>query len=202
MSGGLCHCIWGIMVEVEHKELKRIYDPIICSMCRDNFKYFGFSPGDSINLRYISDKNQARRANYCPQDNVMEINIDSVHAFYSERKPWRVEFMILHELYHKYQCQVLVGYRQKMTIGVSAEVAESWLKNYRNYIPSLNENGKGNPEYYKQPWEFDANVYAYAVMQYKYGDVSYLKDCVPGCYGKDFYEKADEWCQRFREMGI
>lgn len=189
-------------MEVEHKELKRIYDPIICSMCRDNFKYFGFSPGDSIDLRYTSDKNQARCANYSPQDNVMEINMESVHALYSKKMLFGVEFMILHELYHKFQRRVLDGYQQKRTIGVSAEVAESWLKNYSNYIPPLNENGKENPGYYTQPWEFDANVYAYAVMQYKYGDVSYLKACVPRCYEQDFYEKADEWCQRFREMGI
>lgn len=72
-------------MDAEYEKRRIIYDPVICSMCRDNFKYSGFSRGNSINLRYITDKNQAECANYRPQDNIMEINMDSVYALYSKK---------------------------------------------------------------------------------------------------------------------
>ena len=41
-------------------------------------------------------------------------------------------------------------------------------------MSAINKEGNKNPEYYKQDLEFD--VFAFAVIKYKYGDIHTLKN--------------------------
>ena len=190
-----------IKMDAELEKLITHYAPLVNNIIEGNLKFFDYDI--ELVCEYVNfTEEKERTASYFYEEDIIILNLASIHTIFALNQSKLFEYILLHEFRHKFQTQEMDAYQRKRQIRVTAEIAESWLKNCRNYIQPLNENGKENPEYFKQSLEFDANVYAYVVMQYKYGDVSCLKDCVPGCYGKDFYEKADEWCQRFREMGI
>lgn len=69
-------------------------------------------------------------------------------------------------------------------------------------VPKLvaNTDGSENPKYFNQDMEFDAYAFAYAVMKYKYGEISYLYK--PTAYGNEFDETVEDWCKAFKSEGL
>lgn len=182
--------------EMNDDELVKKYTPDIDKIVVDSLKFFRLEKAPKWKFDFTD--NPGCVAHYSPNEDGIHVNIYSVHLANEKNEPLSIEFYWLHELRHRFQWLVVCASKKGIYVGAYAEEAKVWEREWANY----KKPEESLVEYSKQSLEFDANVYAYAVMQYKYGDVPYLKDCVPGCYGKDFYEKADEWCQRFREMGI
>ena len=189
-------------MDAELEKLKTHYAPFVYNIIEGNRKFFNSNLFDfMVRFDFFCDERIANFAKYDSKKDVVGVNLFSADYAYSINKPLYIEFYLLHELRHRFQWFIVCAGDMGGDVGVYAEEAKVWKKEWTGYKKPVSHN-ESLEAYSKQSMEFDANVYAYAVMQYKYGDIPYLKDCIPKCYGKNFYEKADEWCQRFREMGI
>ena len=189
-----------IALEMSDEELVKKYTPDIKKIMYDSQRFFRF--GQGVRWKFDFTENPGYVASYNRNEDGIHVNIRSVHLANERKEPLSIEFYLLHELRHRFQWLVVRTSDRGGEVGAYSEEAKVWKKEWADYKKPVSRDEKSLAEYFKQSLEVDAYIYAYAVMQYKYGDVSYLKACVPTCYGKDFYEKADEWCQRFREMGI
>ncbi len=189
-----------IALEMSDEELVKKYTPVIEKIMADSLRFFRF--GQGVRWKFDFLENLAYRAHYNYNEDGVHVNIYSVHFANERNEPLSIEFWLLHELRHRFQRFIVRAGDRGGDVGADIEEAKIWKNEWADYKKPVSRDEKSLAEYSKQSVEFDANVYAYAVMQYKYGDIPYLKDCIPKCYGKGFYKKADEWCQWFREMGI
>ena len=87
-------------------------------------------------------------------------------------------------------------YKAGRDTSINPEIIKKWIDENENYIGVLNDDGSENPKYFKQDMEFDAYAFSYAVMKYKYGEISYLYK--PNAYGEEFDKTVEDWCKTFR----
>ena len=73
---------------------------------------------------------------------------------------------------------------------------KKWAEEEANYVTALNNQDHENAAYFQQDIEFDAYVFAYAVLKYKYQN---LPDYIfrPKAYGQEFDDLVDKWCKTF-----
>ena len=77
------------------------------------------------------------------------------------------------------------------------EFVKKWKYEGDHYIASCDNDGNENQAYFLQDSEMDAYAYSYAIMKYKYNDVSKLY--VPPIYDEKFYEIVDMWIKTFKD---
>lgn len=65
---------------------------------------------------------------------------------------------------------------------------KKWIKEGKNYIKSIDKNGKLNIDYFKQNSELDAYAFSYAVMKYKYNSRYDSELYVPPIYKEEMKE--------------
>ncbi len=107
------------------------------------------------------------------------VNIYAIEKAINDNKLKWIEYFIIHETFHIFQ---------KISIAKNDHnpVVAAWKHNFDNYIkPTDNKN-----DYYLQPVEFDAFVYAYAVILYKYKNAEYVKY-------PEFYYIYDDYYREF-----
>lgn len=186
------------MINEEFKKTLEEYDsilsPIVSKMINDNYKYCEIDEKIKWGFGYYNDLSIMGS---CSRDkNEIHLNIFSVKKAYIENSLLDVEYFIVHEIRHIFQHIKIKEYKAGIESGVDSSLIEKWIYENDHYVRALDENGNENPEYFKQDSEFDAYAFSYALMKYKYNDVSKLY--VPKYYGKEFYDVVDYWLNIFK----
>ena len=182
------------------EEFKRVYDeynpifaPMINKMIQDSYKYFqiletikwGFGYDDDLAIMGTCDRNT----------NIIRLNIFSVKKAYEDNNLMDVEYFIIHEARHIFQHNKIMEFKAGITGQVDTDLIKRWIFESEHYIKALDKDGNENIDYFKQDSEFDAYAFSYALMKFKYKNVSQL--FVPKCYGKEFYDIVDYWIDIF-----
>lgn len=175
-------------------EYNSILSPIVSKMINDNYKYYQINEKIFWSFEYDSDLSIMGT---CSRDkNEIHLNIFSVKKAFYEGLLIDVEYFIVHEIRHIFQHIEIRKYKAGIESAVDTNLIKKWIYENEHYEKALDENGNENPEYFKQDSEFDAYAFSYALMKYKYKNVSKLY--VPNYYGKEFYETVDYWIDIFK----
>ena len=143
------------------------YRPIIQSIIDSNVKFYGFE--NKIEWEFFENENIAF-VGIAKADLKLYININSVIYAYKIGEPLQIEYFILHEIRHIYQRRFVLMYQQDKIHCQNPELAQRYDYEFCNYIkPDKLE------QYYSQQIEFEAFLFSYSVMLYKYGVISYIK---------------------------
>lgn len=182
------------------EEYKRVYDeynpifaPIINKMIHDNYKYFQIS--ETIKWGFGYDEDLSIMGTCDRNTNIIRLNIFSVKKAYLEKSLIDVEYFITHEIRHIFQHIKIREYKAGIKGEVDTNLIEKWIFENEHYIKALDKDGNENIAYFKQDSEFDAYAFSYALMKFKYKNISQLY--VPKCYGKEFYDTVDYWIKIF-----
>lgn len=182
------------------EEFKRVYDkynpifaPIITKMIQDNYKYFQIS--ETIKWGFGYDNDLAIMGTCDRNNNEIHLNIFSVKKAYEDNNLMDVEYFIIHEARHIFQHIKIREYKAGIIGQVDTDLIKKWIFETEHYIKALDRDGNENIDYFKQDSEFDAYAFSYALMKFKYTNVSQL--FVPKCYGKEFYDTVDYWIDIF-----
>ena len=173
------------------EELKKKYTPIIQDIIDKNKKFYGFT--NTVDWEFFYNEDVAIFGS-SKKDLKLYININSVDFSYKLNEQLHIEYFILHEIRHIYQrrCVLLLDYESEKCPNI--EQAIMWKENFNNYKDMTNKE-----EYYFQSVEFDAFIFAYSVMIYKYGIVSYI--IYPKIYDTkniSINQYIDRWVGLFR----
>lgn len=180
------------------KELGIRYAPLITSIINDNVRFFRFR--ETIKWQFGFDEHIAIFACCDRKTKILTINIAAVDYALRINEPLHIEYFLLHEIRHIYQYIEIDDYKNNISACNNPELAQKWADEAEQYTPAIDNEGDENPEYYKQDLEFDAFVFAFAVMKYKYGEISYIKK--PTKYGEEFDNNVDSWCQTFQSENL
>ena len=175
------------------EQLRIRYAPIITSIINSNVKFFRFQ--ETIKWQFNFDERVAIFACCDRNTNILTINIGAVDFAFRINEPLQIEYFLLHEIRHIYQHMEIADYKNNLSACNNPELAKKWADEEEKYVAAVNQEGKENAEYYKQDLEFDAFAFAYAVMNYKYGEVPYIS--IPKAYGKEFLQVVEDWRTTF-----
>ena len=182
------------MEKEELELLSKAYAPIIDRIIKDNVRFYRFER--TIYWRFTYDERDSIMATTNRNNNVISINLKSVMRAYAEKDLKTIEYFLLHEIRHVFQHLIIADYKNEEEISISKEIVEKWIGEQKNYVQSLDENGKENKEYFLQDSEMDAYAFSYAVMKYKYKNVNLY---IPPVYGNEFWSIVDEFISVFTE---
>lgn len=180
------------------QELQRCYAPVVTNIIASNMKFYRF--GKTINWQFFYDERVAIFGMYDNKKDVLSINIYSVAFSFERNEPLHIEYFLLHEIRHAFQFTEMSDYKAGRDICIDLEIIKKWIDEHENYVGVLIEDGSENPKYFNQDMEFDAYAFAYAVMKYKYGEISYLYK--PTAYDEEFDKTVEDWCKAFKSEGL
>ena len=110
------------------------------------------------------------------------INIVAVHKAIETNNEMYIEYFIIHEMRHIYQHYCIDLYNYNISKCPNINHAKKWKENYSCYIKYDNQE-----DYYNQVVEFDAYVFAMAVIQYLYGEKNYVQIPKPYIDNENYY---------------
>lgn len=154
------------------KSYQQEYGNMIDYMIKEDAKYFRFC--ETIYWCFDYDEKPAIVATCDMKSNVIKINANAFLIALKRDELKTIEYFILHEVRHVFQHLIIKDYLNNVEIPISKEIVLRWIEENKNYQKSCDENGNLNEKYFMQDSEMDAYAFSYAVMKYKYGDVSYL----------------------------
>lgn len=180
---------------MNYKSLENKYTPIIQKIIDDNKKFYGFE--SAINWQFFVDQD-VRLIATANSKLELRINIISVDYAYQKNEPFMIEFFILHEIRHLYQryCAYLL---EKDNCPPNIQLATIYKSEFANYCNIY----KNREVYYTQQVEFEAFIFSYAVMRYKYGDIKYIK--YPEFYDEqniDVKKHIEYWFKIFKAQNL
>lgn len=143
------------------------YRSTIQNIIDSNKKFYGFE--NKVEWEFFEDNNKAIFA-YVGEGLKLYVNIKSVNFSYEINEPFQIEYFILHEVRHIYQKRLILLYKTDPMNCPAPQVAQRYDFEFCNYIKPDNLE-----QYYSQQIEFDAYVFSYSVMLYKYGVINYIK---------------------------
>ena len=174
--------------------LKRKYQPIIQKIVDDNKKFYGFS--NHINWSFFSNEDIGLVATNTPKLE-LKINILAVDFAYTYNEPTMIEFFILHEIRHIYQ-RFFAGLLNTKDCP-NVQLATIYKNEFANYC-NIYQN---RDIYYSQQIEFEAFIFSYSVIKYKYGNVSCIH--YPSYYDEqniDIEKYINKWIQIFKNQNL
>lgn len=187
------------MIEKEEFEmLSKAYAPIVAHIINGNVNFYRFN--ETIRWCFAYDENISIMASCNKNTNVVSINLKSFMNYYFNKDLKTIEYYLLHEIRHAFQHSIIADYKNGVDIPIDSSIVEKWISEGESYVTALDNNGNENKAYFLQDCEMDAYAFSYAVMKYKYGDVSELY--VPNVYGNDFYKVVDDWVKAFKREEI
>lgn len=174
-------------------ELTEKYRHIIQNIIDANVKFYGFA--NKIEWKFFADPSIAIIAKTDP-DLTLLLNINSVDYAYTINEPLHIEYFILHEIRHIYQRRLVFLYKTDRANCPAPELASRYDYEFNNYVNPTDRNG-----YYSQQIEFEAFIFSYSVILYKYGPIEYIK--LPNYYEKmDAQRHIDCWIDIFRKQKL
>lgn len=160
--------------------IKELIDSNVVFTNIDTTIKYTFSWNDNITITASVDR----------KTNVMSINIAFVDRAYKDNRVFEIEYFLLHEMRHIYQhIQIAKYYRGEHS--VDSLYIKRWIKEGKNYIKSIDKNGKLNIDYFKQDSELDAYAFSYAAMKYKYNSKYDSELYVPPIYKEELKEEFE-----------
>ena len=170
------------------------YSPIITKLINENIKFYRFH--ETIRWQFGFDERVAIVASCNKTNNILTINVASVEFAFQRNEPLTIEYFLLHEIRHIYQHLEIADYKNCPSKCIDPLLAKKWAEEEANYVTALNNQDHENAAYFQQDIEFDAYVFAYAVLKYKYKN---LPDYIfrPKAYGQEFDDLVDKWCKTF-----
>ena len=168
------------------------YTPIIQNIINENRKFYGFN--DEIKWEFFFDENVDLIAT-ATKNLKLKININSVEFAYKNNEPLVIEQFILHEIRHIWQR--LFVQSSRLGYCCNEKLAAQYEFEFNNYCNIYQDK----EIYYNQQIEFEAFIFSYSVMRYKYGNISYIT------YPKFYDEKniniqnyVDKWINSFESL--
>ena len=182
------------MDKIEFVIYSKSFAPMITKIINDNVRFYRFN--ETIKWRFGYDEDIRIMAGCNRNSNLITINLKSIMEAYYAKDNLTIEYFLLHEIRHAFQNSIIANYKEGKEIPIDEEIVKSWIKEGQNYIKSCDEDGKENEQYFLQDSELDAYAFSFAVMKYKYKDVSNL--FLPKVYGDNFFEIVTFWIETFK----
>lgn len=143
------------------------YKPFIQKIIDSNVNFYGFE--NKIEWEFFENNNIAC-VGIAKADLKLYININSVIHAIEINEPLQIEYFILHEIRHIYQRRYVIMYKTDQIHCPNPELAKTYDYEFRNYIKPDKLD-----QYYMQQIEFEAFLFSYSVMLYKYGNINYIQ---------------------------
>lgn len=179
----------------EFELLSKGYAPIVSNIINSDVKFFRFR--ETIKWCFGYDEDESIMACCNRNDSHVTINLKSFMKSYFAKDLLTIEYYLLHEIRHAFQHSIIKDYKDGLDIPIDEKYVKLWIQEGKNYVTAVDKNGNLNKEYFFQDSELDAYAFSFAVMKYKYGNVSNLY--VPEVYGDEFNSIVEEWISTFRE---
>ncbi len=192
----------------ELDKLAEHYKPIIEQFFVENKKFFNTSEDIKWDFIYdgrFHDEGRPLLCSYArPRDNMISLNIAFVDYMFKKNEPLNIEETILSDMRLVYQYDQIEKYKNNPKDCHDLELTKTWIKEIeeKEWINhflgedddlELKEFNK-NRKYYMKP---DRRVYSYAVIKYKYGEVSYINKPYIGEKDSLFYT-VDDYINQFK----
>lgn len=186
------------MEKEEIELLSKSYAPIVERLINSNVRYYRFK--ETIRWCFGYDEEMSIMASCNRKTNVITINLKAFMNAYLSKDMMTIEYYLLHEIRHVFQHIVMKDFEEGKNIPISHDIVNKWIEEEKNYVKSIDENGKENPNYFFQDLEMDAYAFSYSVMKHKYKNVDILY--VPPMYGWEFFDMVNEWLIAFKSEGL
>lgn len=179
---------------MDYSVLEIKFKPIIQKLLDDNKKFYGFE--NQINWSFFVNKDIGLIATNNSKLE-LKVNIVAVDFAYKNKEPLMIEFFILHEIRHIYQR----FFANLLNAGncPNIELATIYKNEFANYC-NIYQNRE---VYYSQQIEFEAFVFSYSVIKYKYGNVDYIQ--YPSFYDEqnvDINKYVNNWLKIFKNQNL
>lgn len=171
------------------------YAPIIETIINTNAKFYGLQ--EQIRWQFYFDERVANFA-FCDRTtNILAINIGSIHFSFLRNEPLQIEYFLMHEIRHVYQHIEINNYKNNPDKCTNPYYAKIWTEEVEHY----NNPTSNSASYFQQNMEFDAFVFAYSILKYKY---KILPDYLtrPTAYGQEFDDAVNNWCETFKNENL
>ena len=170
------------------------FKPIIQKLIEENQRFYGFNT--QIKWSFFTNEDICLVATNT-SNLELKINIIAVDFAYKNSQPIMVEFYILHEMRHIYQRFLanLLNTNKCPNIQL-ATIYKNEFSNYCNIY-------QNREIYYSQQIEFEAFMFSYSVIKYKYGNVDYIH--YPSFYDEqnvDVNKYINSWLQIFKNQNL
>ena len=179
---------------MDYKALEEKYKPIIQKIIDDNKKFYGFNDKIIWNF-FVNDDIGLIATNNLKLE--LKINIVAVDFYYKKNEPLTIDLFILHEIRHIYQRFYIQLLNTENYVNI--ELAKKYKYEFDNYCNIYQNREK----YYLQQIEFEAFMFSYSVMKYKYGNVDYIH--YPAFYDEqeiDVEKHINQWLQIFKNQNL
>jgi hypothetical protein len=154
-----------------------------------------------IRWAFKNDNNISVFACYRKKEDIVLINYLAVEDAMENNRLPDIEYFTMHEIRHMFQQEEINDYKNNKPIFVDESIIKKWILEDSNYHSATVNNEEGLKEYFSQDEEIDAYAYAYAIMEYKYGQkISYLY--MPEYNKKEFVRLKNEWIKAFKNESI
>lgn len=181
------------MINQEEKTINK-YSKIIAKFIIDNVRFFRFS--ETIKWQFVKNPDISIIASVNRSTNVISVNYNSVDYAYKTNDLMTIEYFLLHEIRHVFQHLIISDYKNKQPVSIPIEIVEKWVFEMNHYVKAVDNKGNENKGYFEQDCEMDAYAFSYAVMKYKYENVSSLY--LPPTFGDEFYEIVNLFIETFK----
>lgn len=151
---------------MDYKALEIKFKPIIQKMIDDNKRFYFFD--NKIKWSFFVNEDKGVVA-INTAELELKVNIIAVDFAYNSNQPLMIEFFILHEIRHIYQ-RLLVS-----ALDCRNVQNNELIRIYKNEFDNYCNIYQSREIYYSQQIEFDAFIYSYSVMKYKYGQIDYIQ---------------------------
>lgn len=134
------------------------------------------------------------------KDCSISINLKAVDLYYSNCQIRIIEYFLLHEIRHLFQCLIIKDYMEGNLVSIDEDIVKRWIYENDNYIKAINNKGEEDSRYFDQDIEMDAFAYSYSVMKYKYQNLDDIN--LPPYYGNKLDDLINEWIETFIQEEI
>lgn len=182
---------------MDYKSLEDKYRTLIQKIIEDNKKFYELDFDINIKWKFFADENVSLVAKTNRKTLELEVNIFAVDFSHQINEPLTIEYYILHEIRHIYQIICVNNISSNKCPDLKkAKIYEKEFKNYSNPLRSTDS-------YFNQFTEFEAFVFSYSAMKYKYGDIKYIN--YPDFYNKqnfDIEKHIKNWLEIFKNKNL
>jgi len=179
---------------MNYNALEEKYKQIIQKIIDDNKKFYGFNDKIIWNF-FVNDDIGLIATNNLKLE--LKVNIVAVDFYYKKNEPLTIELYVLHEIRHIYQRLIVFLLNTNSCPNINyATRCKNEFDNYCNIY-------QNREKYYLQQIEFEAFMFSYSVIKYKYGNVDYIH--YPAFYDEqeiDVEKHINQWLQIFKNQNL
>ena len=177
-----------------------VYSPLIKTLIDQNVDFYRSNSIKKWRFDVLVDVSVV--ASCDRKTNLIRVNLESVIKAVQDNDVKTIEYFLLHEIRHHFQHEIISDYKNGVRdLPIGEEKNKKWIEEDKHHKKAIDDKGIFHEEYYFQDFEYDAYLYAFSVMKYKY-NYTRKELFVPSVYGEEFDKEVDDWIEQFKSEGI